>query len=137
MITESARPVQHYLTIYGALHRRFRYPQNATHYVTKTYEFAPAEIRLNWRYFGKLGLDAAGGKRLSMMLTSLYRIMATFRELGFTNEEVRTQTTAEHLAIIDAITSRDAALAASLLGDHIRSSKSRILAIVIRRTTDG
>lgn len=77
-------------------------------------------------------MNAANGKRLPMMLESLYRIMASFRELGFADAEVRRRARAEHLAIIDKLIARDAAGASALLRDHVDATKSRILATVIR-----
>lgn len=77
-------------------------------------------------------MNAADGKRLPMMLGSLYRIMASFRELGFADAEVRESARAEHLAIIDTLIARDAPGAEALLREHIDATKTRILATVIR-----
>jgi GntR family transcriptional regulator, rspAB operon transcriptional repressor len=77
-------------------------------------------------------MNAADGKRLPMMLGSLYRIMASFRELGFADAEVRDSARAEHLAIIDKLIARDAAAAAELLREHIDATKTRLLVTVIR-----
>lgn len=77
-------------------------------------------------------MNAADGKRLPMMLGSLYRIMASFRELGFADAEVRQKARAEHLAIIDKLIARDAEGAEALLREHIDATKTRILVTVIR-----
>jgi GntR family transcriptional regulator, rspAB operon transcriptional repressor len=83
--------------------------------------------------FHTLIMEAAGGKRLTMMLTSLYRIMASFRELGYAQSDVRQQALTEHLAIIDALVARDGDLAAGTLSEHIKATRSRVLATVIKR----
>jgi DNA-binding GntR family transcriptional regulator len=78
-------------------------------------------------------MNAADGKRLPMMLGSLYRIMASFRQLGFADPEVRRSARIEHLAIIDGLIARDSAIASQLLKDHIDATKTRVLSSVIRK----
>jgi DNA-binding GntR family transcriptional regulator len=78
-------------------------------------------------------IDSANSPRLAAALGTLYRIMQTFRELGFEEESVRAATTAEHLELIDALATRDLERSRSLLSDHVSRSKSRILAAVLRR----
>lgn len=82
--------------------------------------------------FHTIIMNAADGKRLPMMLGSLYRIMASFRELGFMDAEVRRSARAEHLAIIDRLIARDGSAAEQLLREHIDATKTRVLATVIR-----
>lgn len=85
--------------------------------------------------FHTIIMNAADGKRLPMMLGSLYRIMASFRELGFMDAEVRRSARAEHLEIIDRLIARDTVGASALLRDHVDATKTRILATVIRGDT--
>ncbi len=82
--------------------------------------------------FHTMIMNAADGKRLPIMLKSLYRIMASFRELGFADAEVRQKARAEHLAVIDKLIARDAGGAEVLLREHIDATKTRILVTVIR-----
>ncbi|TVQ23178.1 MAG: GntR family transcriptional regulator [Spirochaetaceae bacterium] len=79
----------------------------------------------------RLIVDASQSRRLIAMLGSLYRIMQSFRELGFEDGETRRQATGEHIALIEALASRDAARASRLLDDHIRQSKARVLRQVL------
>ena len=75
---------------------------------------------------------SSGGIRLEATLGRLFRIMQRFRELGFQDSEVRDLAREEHLRLIDAISARDRETAAGELSAHLRNSKARILAKVIR-----
>jgi DNA-binding GntR family transcriptional regulator len=72
-------------------------------------------------------IDSSNRRRLINMLNQLTRLLQSFRELGFKNEEVRKSTYEEHLRLIDAIYIRDISEAKKILEDHIRASKIRIL----------
>ena len=85
----------------------------------------------------RLIADASRSRRLITMLSSLYRIMQSFRELGFESETIRRPATAEHIRLIDALASRDAPAAARILDEHIRLSKSRILKQVLEEPIAG
>lgn len=79
----------------------------------------------------RLIVESSRSRRLIGMLASLYRIMRTFRELGFSAPEVRSLAMQEHIDLISALASREADRAASILDGHIRASKSRVLAQVM------
>lgn len=81
----------------------------------------------------ELIIESAHSPRLAGLLGSLYRMMQTFREIGFTEGAIRTAAAGEHLELIDAIATRDVARARALLSDHIAVSKSRVLSAVLRR----
>ena len=61
------------------------------------------------------------------MLNQLYRLIQNFRSLGFMNKELRDSTINEHLAILDALISRNNSLASELMKKHIQNSKNRAL----------
>jgi GntR family transcriptional regulator, rspAB operon transcriptional repressor len=82
--------------------------------------------------FHTMIMEAADGKRLNMMLRSLYRIMASFRELGFLDAEVRRKARTEHLAIIESLIARDGETAATMLRRHVDATKNRVLSKVVR-----
>lgn len=85
----------------------------------------------------ELIVDASRSRRLIGMLGSLYRIMRSFRELGFEDASVRRLAAEEHIALIDALAARDAARATRILDDHIRQSKARILKQVLTAPVPG
>jgi DNA-binding GntR family transcriptional regulator len=79
----------------------------------------------------QLVVESSQSPRLIGMLASLYRIMRTFRELGFSSPDVRRLAMQEHVDLIAALASRDGERAAVILDEHIRSSKARVLAQVM------
>ena len=79
----------------------------------------------------QLIVDSSRSPRLIATLSGLYRIMRTFRELGFSAPEVRSLATQEHIGLIAALASRDGERAMRALDEHIRASKSRILSQVL------
>jgi DNA-binding GntR family transcriptional regulator len=87
--------------------------------------------------FHTMIMTAAGGQRLPMMLQSLYRIMASFRELAFLEADVRVNARLEHLAIIDRIVERDTAGAAELMKEHVDVTKRRVLSNIVRGKLDA
>ena len=80
----------------------------------------------------QLIVDSARTPRLKTIMDGLYRIMRSFRELGFENRGIRDAAVKEHIKLIDALVSRDGTVAASILDEHIKASKSRILGQVIQ-----
>jgi DNA-binding GntR family transcriptional regulator len=80
----------------------------------------------------QLIIDSAQTPRLKSIMDGLYRIMRSFRELEFENREIRDAAVTEHIKLIDALVSRDGTVAASILDEHIKASKSRILGQVIQ-----
>ncbi len=81
----------------------------------------------------RLIADASHSRRLITMLSSLYRIMQSFRELGFASSTVRDPAAAEHIELIDALAARDAPTATRILDKHIRLSKARVLKQVLEK----
>ncbi len=77
--------------------------------------------------FHSLIIEASNKKRLISMLNQLYRLIQNFRSLGFMNKELRDSTINEHLAILDALISRNNSLASELMKKHIQNSKNRAL----------
>jgi DNA-binding GntR family transcriptional regulator len=84
----------------------------------------------------QLIIDSAQTPRLKSIMDGLYRIMRSFRELEFENREIRDAAVTEHIKLIDALVSRDGTVAASILDEHIKASKSRILGQVIQGAYD-
>jgi DNA-binding GntR family transcriptional regulator len=78
-------------------------------------------------------IESSNRRRLIDMLNHLSRLMNTFRELGFQDEQVRRSTYEEHIQLIDAICIRDVAQAKRLCEEHIRNTKNRILKTVYRQ----
>ncbi len=77
-------------------------------------------------------IQAADSRRLTSMLDQLYRLIQTFREIGFKDPEIRENTAKEHLLLIEALCIRDLELSKNRLSDHIQNSKIRILHKVIQ-----
>lgn len=78
-------------------------------------------------------IESSHRRRLIDMLDRLTRLLNTFRELGFQDEEVRRTTYEEHLTLIDAICVRDVAKAKNICEEHIRNTKIRLLKTVYRQ----
>jgi DNA-binding GntR family transcriptional regulator len=83
----------------------------------------------------RLIVSSSKSPRLIHMLSSLFRIMRTFRELGFEDPELRRLAGGEHLMLIDALLTRDGDAAAAVLDQHIRKSKSRALRRIVAGDT--
>lgn len=75
-------------------------------------------------------IESSNRRRLIDMLNRLTRLLKTFRELGFQDEEVRRCAYDEHLRLIDAICIRDVDTAKKVCEEHIRNTKNRILKTV-------
>jgi len=68
-------------------------------------------------------INATGKKRLIDMLYQLFRLIQSFRGLGFKQNKTKESTIREHLDIIDALSRRDIALSKELMKKHIENSK--------------
>jgi len=68
-------------------------------------------------------INSTGKKRLISMLNQLFRLIQSFRSLGFMNRETKESTINEHIEILDAMCLRDTALAKELMRKHIDNSK--------------
>lgn len=79
----------------------------------------------------QLIVDSSRSRRLVDTLSSLYRIMRSFRELGYEASEVRALAMQEHFDLMAALASRDGERAAEVLDVHIRASKARVLERVL------
>ncbi len=68
-------------------------------------------------------INSTGKKRLIEMLNQLFRLIQSFRSLGFMDKETKESTINEHVEILDALCRRDIALAKELMRKHIDNSK--------------
>ncbi len=94
-----------------------------------SHEIAEIDFQLH-RYL----IDSCGRRRIINSLNQLTHLLQTFREMGFTHEEIRESTYKEHAALIQAVSIRDIEGAKKILEQHIRNSKIRILHTVFNRT---
>lgn len=78
-------------------------------------------------------IESSHRRRLVYMINGLYRLIQSLRERGMDSEATRRATIEEHCAIIDALTTRDAAAASHCLVQHIQNSKSRLLTEIVRQ----
>jgi DNA-binding GntR family transcriptional regulator len=78
-------------------------------------------------------LDLSGKKRLISMVDQLLRLMQRFRYIGFHIPQVSERVRFEHLAMIDALLDRDAALARKCLVAHIDNSKKATLQFIFNK----
>ena len=91
-------------------------------------KLAEVDSRLH-RFF----IESSQRRRLINMLSELTRLLSSFRELAFIEEDVRKNTYEEHIELIDAIYVRDVESAKKILERHIRNSKNRILQTVYHK----
>jgi len=68
-------------------------------------------------------INSTGKKRLIDMLNQLFRLIQSFRSLGFIDRETKESTNNEHIEILDALCRRDIALAKEMMRKHIDNSK--------------
>ena len=68
-------------------------------------------------------IDSTGKKRLIDMLNQLFRLIQSFRSLGFAHKESKESTIKEHIDILDALCRRDLINAKELMRKHIENSK--------------
>ena len=76
-------------------------------------------------------INSSQSPRLIGLLSNLSRIMSTFRELSFEDEEIRHHAADEHERLVDALAAREGSAGAAILDDHIRVSKSRVMVQVL------
>ena len=67
-------------------------------------------------------IEASNKRRLISMLKQLFRLIQSFRELGFQDPKVRETAEKEHLNLIDALCIRDLTAAKDILARHIQTS---------------
>ena len=78
-------------------------------------------------------IEASGKRRLISMLKQLFRLIQSFRELGFKDLQVRETAQKEHISLIDALCVRDVAVAKEILIKHIQTSKKNAISQLIER----
>jgi DNA-binding GntR family transcriptional regulator len=68
-------------------------------------------------------IDSTKKKRLINMLNQLFRLIQSFRSLGFMYKESQESSIKEHLDILDALIRRDISVAKELMKKHIDNAK--------------
>jgi DNA-binding GntR family transcriptional regulator len=77
-------------------------------------------------------IDSSGKKRLKSILSRMFRLIQRFRELGFTDPQVRKTALKTHLDLVDALSMRDLERAEGILVSHIDESKKNAIAQIIK-----
>lgn len=77
-------------------------------------------------------IETSGKRRIISILNRMLRLVQNFRSLGFREEAVRRLATEEHLAFVDALSTRDSERAQATLKNHIERSKANAISQLVR-----
>jgi DNA-binding GntR family transcriptional regulator len=119
-----------HLNIQGLIEIRSKLNEISRTSDQKQHEEVDAQIH---NYF----IQASGKKRLISILNQMFRLIQRFRELGFEDQDLRKSAYEAHLALIDAICLRDVNKATEILADHIETSKSNAVSLIVKKSGAG
>ena len=77
-------------------------------------------------------IESSGKKRLINLLSQMFRLIQRFRDLGFSDPQVRKAALRAHLDLLDALSMRDLDKAEQMLKTHIDESKKNAVSLILK-----
>ena len=77
-------------------------------------------------------IDSSKKKRLISLLSQMFRLIQRFRDLGFSDPQVRKTALRAHLDLLEALSMRDLDKAEQVLKAHIDESKKNAVSLILK-----